>query len=86
MADGAVVTGGPRPAVRLERDLPDPPPSAAARGAVGWDACLDRLTGLTPPDDAWRPRFDVYRTAFEPILVPPRVSQWRQTGGQINCQ
>jgi uncharacterized protein YndB with AHSA1/START domain len=46
------------------------PPRAAARNAAGWDTCLDRLVGLSPSADAWRPRFDAYVTAFEPVLGP----------------
>jgi uncharacterized protein YndB with AHSA1/START domain len=46
------------------------PPSAAARNAAGWDDCLDRLTGLTSAPEAWRPRFEIYSAAFEPILGP----------------
>jgi uncharacterized protein YndB with AHSA1/START domain len=46
------------------------PASAAARNAAGWDACLDRLAGLRPPEDAWRPRFERYAAAFEPALGP----------------
>ena len=44
------------------------PPGIAARNAAGWDACLDRLAGLNPPPDAWRPRFEAYSASFEPIL------------------
>jgi uncharacterized protein YndB with AHSA1/START domain len=46
------------------------PAGAAARNAAGWEVCLDRLTGLDPSDDAWRPRFDGYVDAFEPVLGP----------------
>ncbi len=46
------------------------PPGAAARNAAGWEACLDRRSGLDPGDDAWRPRFDGYVEAFEPVLGP----------------
>jgi uncharacterized protein YndB with AHSA1/START domain len=46
------------------------PPNAAARNAVGWDECLDRLTGSTPTPDAWQPRFAAYAEAFEPVLGP----------------
>ncbi len=45
------------------------PPSAAARNAAGWEACLDRLAGLDPPN-AWRPRFEAYAAAFEPLVGP----------------
>lgn len=44
------------------------PASAAARNAAGWEACLDRLAGLTPAADAWQPLFNAYAAAFEPIL------------------
>jgi len=46
------------------------PAGAAARNAAGWEVCLDRLTGLDPSADAWRPRFDGYVAAFEPVLGP----------------
>jgi uncharacterized protein YndB with AHSA1/START domain len=45
-------------------------PGAAARNAAGWDTCLDRLVGLEPAADAWKGRFAVYSTAFEPELGP----------------
>ena len=45
-------------------------PSAAARNAAGWDTCLDRLAGLEPALDSWRPRFEAYASAFEPALGP----------------
>ena len=44
------------------------PAGVAARNAAGWDVCLDRLAGLDPAPDAWRPRFEAYATAFEPAL------------------
>jgi uncharacterized protein YndB with AHSA1/START domain len=43
---------------------------AAARNAAGWDTCLDKLVGLEPAADAWKPRFDLYSAAFEPTLGP----------------
>ncbi|HYZ30585.1 MAG TPA: SRPBCC domain-containing protein [Thermoleophilaceae bacterium] len=46
------------------------PPSAAARNAAGWESCLDRLAGVEPAPDAWRPRFEAYATEFEPELGP----------------
>jgi uncharacterized protein YndB with AHSA1/START domain len=46
------------------------PKSAAARNAAGWETCLDRLTGLEPPTDAWRRSFEDYTKAFEPQLGP----------------
>ena len=46
------------------------PPSAAARNATGWDTCLDRLVGLAPSAEAWRPRFELYVKVFEPLLGP----------------
>jgi uncharacterized protein YndB with AHSA1/START domain len=45
------------------------PPETAARNAAGWDVCLDRLAGNDQPDD-WKPRFDRYTRAFEPVLGP----------------
>ena len=42
--------------------------SAAARNAAGWDYCLDRLAGLDPPRDAWKPHFEKYSAAFTPIV------------------
>lgn len=45
-------------------------PAAAARNAAGWETCLDRLAGLTPPPDAWQGRFALYSTAFAPSLGP----------------
>jgi uncharacterized protein YndB with AHSA1/START domain len=45
-------------------------PGAAARNAAGWDMCLDRLVGLEPASDAWRPRFKAYAAAFAPALGP----------------
>jgi uncharacterized protein YndB with AHSA1/START domain len=46
------------------------PPHAAARNAVGWDTCLDRLAGLEPSQDAWQSRFQIYAGAFEPLIGP----------------
>jgi len=46
------------------------PPGAAARSAAGWDVCLDRLVGLDPAPDAWRPLFEAYAARFEPALGP----------------
>jgi uncharacterized protein YndB with AHSA1/START domain len=40
----------------------------AARSAAGWEVCLDRLAGLEPTTDSWRPRFDAYVAQFEPAL------------------
>jgi uncharacterized protein YndB with AHSA1/START domain len=45
-------------------------PGAAARNAAGWDACLDRLEGLQGAPEQWKPRFDAYSAAFEPVLGP----------------
>jgi uncharacterized protein YndB with AHSA1/START domain len=45
-------------------------PTSAARNAAGWEDCLDRLGGTTPPADGWRAHFDAYRAAFEPVLGP----------------
>lgn len=44
------------------------PAQAAARNAAGWDVCLDRLAGLDPGPDAWRPRFERYVATFEPVI------------------
>jgi uncharacterized protein YndB with AHSA1/START domain len=46
------------------------PASAAARNAAGWEECLDRLAGIEPPKDSWRPRFETYAAEFEPVLGP----------------
>ncbi len=46
------------------------PAGSAARNAAGWEVCLDRLVGLDPSPDAWRPRFEAYSAAFEPTLGP----------------
>jgi uncharacterized protein YndB with AHSA1/START domain len=46
------------------------PASTAARSAAGWDTCLDRLAGVEPDADAWRPRFEAYAAVFEPALGP----------------
>jgi uncharacterized protein YndB with AHSA1/START domain len=46
------------------------PAGSAARNAAGWDVCLDRLVGLDPGPDAWRPRYEAYVAAFEPTLGP----------------
>jgi uncharacterized protein YndB with AHSA1/START domain len=46
------------------------PAGSAARNAAGWEVCLDRLAGIQPSDDAWRPLFEAYRAAFEPALGP----------------
>lgn len=43
---------------------------SAARNAAGWEVCLDRLAGLDPSPEAWRPRFEAYSAAFEPTLGP----------------
>ena len=46
------------------------PAAHAARNAVGWDECLDRLCRLDTKAAAWEVRFDRYREAFEPVLGP----------------
>jgi uncharacterized protein YndB with AHSA1/START domain len=46
------------------------PAGIAARNAAGWEVCLDRLVGLNPSADSWRPRFEAYVVAFEPALGP----------------
>jgi uncharacterized protein YndB with AHSA1/START domain len=43
--------------------------SIAARNAAGWEICLDRLA-LGVEGEAWKPRFDRYVAAFEPVLGP----------------
>jgi uncharacterized protein YndB with AHSA1/START domain len=44
------------------------PASTAARNAAGWEQCLDRLAGLEPAANSWRPRFETYAAAFSPTL------------------
>ena len=46
------------------------PAGIAARNAAGWEVCLDRLAGLEPAADAWRPRFEAYAASFGPALGP----------------
>jgi uncharacterized protein YndB with AHSA1/START domain len=58
------------------------PASAAARNAAGWDTCLDRLAGLEPDADAWRPRFEAYAAAFEPALGPQEGPPAEYKGGE----
>jgi len=41
--------------------------SIAARNAAGWEVCLDRLEHGTE-GESWKPRFDRYVAAFEPLL------------------
>jgi uncharacterized protein YndB with AHSA1/START domain len=41
--------------------------SIAARNAAGWEICLDRLQ-YGSESEAWKPRFERYVTAFEPVL------------------
>lgn len=41
--------------------------NAAARNAAGWETCLDRLEHGTD-GESWKPRFDRYVSAFEPVL------------------
>jgi uncharacterized protein YndB with AHSA1/START domain len=43
-------------------------PSAAARNAAGWDACLDLLATGVSDQDAWQPRFEHYSELFSPTL------------------
>ncbi|MFG1796805.1 SRPBCC domain-containing protein [Nocardia sp. NPDC049149] len=45
-------------------------PDTAARNAAGWEICLDQLAGLAPSDDAWKPLFESYSAAFEPLVGP----------------
>ncbi len=40
---------------------------AAARNAAGWEVCLERLVDGSAGAD-WAPRFERYRTSFEPLL------------------
>ena len=49
------------------------PPDSAARNAVGWLQCLDRLAGLERATDAWPPLFERYAATFEPLLGPQRA-------------
>jgi uncharacterized protein YndB with AHSA1/START domain len=44
------------------------PAGHAARNAAGWDTCLDRLAGLDPAPEAWKPRFDAYAAEFETVV------------------
>jgi uncharacterized protein YndB with AHSA1/START domain len=46
------------------------PAHGAARNAAGWEICLDRLAGVEPAHETWRPRFERYAAAFEPALGP----------------
>jgi uncharacterized protein YndB with AHSA1/START domain len=57
------------------------PADAAARNAAGWERCLDRLAGLEPAPDGWRPRFERYAAAFEPTLGPQEGSPVRSGDG-----
>ena len=41
--------------------------SVAARNAAGWEMCLDRLEHRTA-GESWKPRFERYVAAFEPML------------------
>jgi uncharacterized protein YndB with AHSA1/START domain len=58
------------------------PAGAAARNAAGWEVCLDRLVGLDPAPDAWRPRFEAYAAAFEPALGPQEGPPAGYKGGK----
>jgi uncharacterized protein YndB with AHSA1/START domain len=58
------------------------PAHAAARNAAGWDTCLDRLAGLRPPEDAWRPRFERYAAAFAPQIGPQEGPPAGHKGGR----
>lgn len=42
----------------------------AARNAVGWDDCLDRLAGRPARTQSWQERFEAYAAAFEPQAGP----------------
>lgn len=44
------------------------PGGHAARNAAGSDVCLDRLVGLEPAQNAWKPRFEAYSVEFEPVV------------------
>ena len=44
------------------------PAENAARNAAGWDECLDRLAGLDPGENSWKPRFEAYASAFELVI------------------
>jgi uncharacterized protein YndB with AHSA1/START domain len=59
------------------------PASAAARNAAGWDVCLDRLAGLDPGPEAWRPRFETYAVVFEPKLGPQEGPPVGYKGGEV---
>ncbi len=56
-------------------------PEAAARNAAGWDDCLDRLMGVEPDPDGWKPRFAGYSAAFEPALGPQEGQPAGYKGG-----
>ncbi len=45
-------------------------PPAAARNAVGWESCLDRLAGAQPSAEPWQSRFQAYAVRFEPMIGP----------------
>jgi uncharacterized protein YndB with AHSA1/START domain len=49
------------------------PPDSAARNAVGWERCLDRLAGLEQATDPVLRLFEHYSAAFEPVLGPQRT-------------
>jgi len=44
------------------------PPGIAARNAVGWETCLDRLEGRTGDRGEWQGRFEAYVAEFAPVL------------------
>jgi uncharacterized protein YndB with AHSA1/START domain len=43
---------------------------SAARNAVGWETCLDRLAGLEPASVDWQSRFRDYSALFEDRVGP----------------
>jgi uncharacterized protein YndB with AHSA1/START domain len=56
--------------------------TAAARNAAGWEQCLDRLAGLDPAPDAWKPRFEAYAAMFTPTLGHQEGPPAGYKGGQ----
>src|SRR3954451_12205618 len=58
------------------------PARAAARNTAGWEGCLDRLGGLEPNSDAWRPRFEKYAAAFGPTLGEQEGAPEGYKGGE----
>lgn len=49
-------------------ELPPGMAGVAARNAVGWETCLDRLEHSPVDRGPWGPRFEAYAAAFGPVL------------------